>query len=150
MNYLEDWLFWNLVSRFMVRGWFVIISSIIGSRFHSLSPKFCHIPHHRSPFNSLGLEVISISKRKPTTKNLLKQNPKKSNRKKKEIDKKTWDTMPKTNKQKGKGDYFIHCSKDVYFGALLFLIPNKIRHCEEKSQWMKMGKRQGGWGGRWK
>lgn len=102
MNYLEDWLFWNLVSRFMVlRGWFVIISSIIGSRFHSLSPKFCHIPHHRSPFNSLGLEVISISKRKPTTKNLLKQNQKKSNRKKKEIDKKKHETQcrKQTNKR---------------------------------------------------
>lgn len=52
--------------------------------------------------------------------------------------------MPKT--KKGKGDYYNHCSKDVYFRALLFLTTNRIRRSEEKSQWMKMGKRQGGGG----
>ena len=31
-------------------------------------------------------------------------------------------------KNKTQGDYHIHCSKDVYFGALLFLTPYRIRH----------------------
>lgn len=39
--------------------------------------------------------------------------------------------------------------RDVYFRALLFLTPYRIRHCEEESQQMKTGKRQGG-GGRWR
>lgn len=35
-------------------------------------------------------------------------------------------------KNKTQGDYHIHCSKDVYFGALLFLTPYRIRHRADK------------------
>lgn len=43
--------------------------------------------------------------------------------------------MPET---KRKGDYYLDCSEDVYFRAPSLLTSHRIRHCEEKSQWMQM------------
>lgn len=38
--------------------------------------------------------------------------------------------------KKREGDYYLECSKGVYFSALLLLTSYRIRHCEERSQWM--------------
>lgn len=42
---------------------------------------------------------------------------------------KTWET--KAEEKKRKGDYYLDCSKDVYFRAVLLLTCYRIRQCEE-------------------
>ena len=39
----------------------------------------------------------------------------------------------KTKTKRREGDYYLDCSKDVYFRALPLLTSHRIRHCEEKS-----------------
>lgn len=59
--------------------------------------------------------------------------------------------MERRCQRQREGDYYLDCSKDVYLRVLLLLTSYRIRHCEEKSQWMQMRKKQGGGGrARWK
>lgn len=46
--------------------------------------------------------------------------------------------MERQCQRQREGDYYLDCSKGVYFRALLLLTSYRIRHCEEKCQWMQM------------